>query len=97
MNVQILTVPPSTAATYLNLTVDASPNGGDFIDVLSPNSQLQISLILPGGTDVTSSNAASLGFSVLQQVNSARYSRTRLLDTGLQAFEKFGFLFYSAK
>jgi hypothetical protein len=28
MDVQVLAVPASTAATYLNVTVDASPNGG---------------------------------------------------------------------
>ena len=52
-NVQVLTVPASTSSTTLNVTVDASPNGGDFIDVVSPNSQVLISLILPGGTVVT--------------------------------------------
>jgi hypothetical protein len=71
MNVQILAVPPSTSATYLDLIVDASPNGGDFIDVLSPNSQVVVSLVLPTGVVVTPSNASSLGFSVLQQVNNA--------------------------
>jgi hypothetical protein len=69
MSVQMLPVPASTSATYLNVVVDASPNGGDFIDVASPNSQLLISLIIPGGTEVTPSNASNLGFSVNQQVN----------------------------
>lgn len=70
-NVQVLAVPASTPATYLNLTVDESVNGNDFIDVLSPSSQVAISLILPIGTEVTPSNASTFGFSVLQQVNSS--------------------------
>jgi hypothetical protein len=71
MNVQVLSVPALTPSTYLSLTVDASVNGGDFIDVRSTNPQLQISLILPNGTEVTPANASTFGFSVLQQVNSA--------------------------
>lgn len=39
MDVQVLAVPESTRATFLNVTVDASSNGSDFIDVISPNSQ----------------------------------------------------------
>jgi hypothetical protein len=85
MNVQILSVPASTAATYLSLTVDASPNGGDFIDVVSPNPQIVVSLILPSGTAVTSSSAASLGFSVLQQVNSTSNPTTSGVFTPFDA------------
>jgi hypothetical protein len=55
----------------LNVTVDASSNGSDFIDVISPNSQLLISLILPGGTEVTPANASGFGFTVSQIVNTA--------------------------
>ena len=69
MDVQVLAVPASTPATYLNVTVDASTSGADFIDVLSPNSLVLISLILPAGTEVTPANAVSLGFSVSQIVN----------------------------
>jgi len=67
MNVQVLTVPAATSATNLSLSVDASPNGGDFIDVVSPNPQIQVSLILPGGVVVTPANASSLGFTVVQR------------------------------
>jgi hypothetical protein len=70
MNVQTLTVPGSTPSTTLNLTVDQSPNGGDFIDAVSQNSAVQISLILPGGAVVTPANGSGLGFTVVQQVNS---------------------------
>jgi hypothetical protein len=68
MDVRVTVVPPSTAATYLNLTIDASPNGGDSIDVISSNSQLPLSLVLPSGVEVTPANASSFGFTVLQQV-----------------------------
>ena len=71
MDVQVLTVPASTPATYLNLTVDASANGGDFIDVVSPSAQILISLVLPNGTEVTVGSASTLGFSVWQQTNSS--------------------------
>jgi hypothetical protein len=68
MDVRVMVVPPSAPATYLNLTVDASSNGGDSIDVISSNSQLPISLVLPSGVEVTPTNASGLGFTVLQQV-----------------------------
>jgi hypothetical protein len=69
MDVQLSAVPGSTPATYLNLTVDASSAGGDSIDVVSSNSQVAITLILPNATEVTPANASTLGFSVWQQVN----------------------------
>jgi len=71
MDVQVVSVPASTPATFLNVTVDASSNGSDFIDVISSNSQILISLILPAGTEVTPTNASSFGFTVSQIVNTA--------------------------
>jgi hypothetical protein len=69
LSMQVFAVPASTPATYANITVDASANGGDLIDVSCPSSQMAISLILPNGVEVTVANASSFGFQVLQQTN----------------------------
>ncbi len=87
MDVQLFTAPPSTPATYLNLTVDASANDGDFIDVVSPSPQVQMSLILPNGTEVTAGNASTFGFSVLQQTNG---SGTAVASGVFTPFDAFG-------
>jgi hypothetical protein len=80
-------VPPSTPATYLNLSIDASSNGGDSIDVISSNSQLPISLVLPSGVEVTPANASGLGFKVLQQVVS---STDGSISGGFTPFDAIG-------
>lgn len=68
MCVRVTAVPPSTPATYLDLSVDPSSDGGDVIDVVSSNAQVVISLVLPNGIEVTPTNASGLGFTVFQRV-----------------------------
>ncbi len=68
MDVQSATVPSSTAATYLNMIVDASIEGLDIIDVCSSSAQVRVSLILPNGIEITPMNASSFGFKTSEQV-----------------------------
>ncbi len=48
--------------TSVTFTADPSSGGGDVFDIRVDNPFLAISLVLPGGAEVTSSNAATLGF-----------------------------------
>jgi hypothetical protein len=85
IDVQVSIAPPFTAATYINQTVDASVNGNDIIDVVSSNSQVLISLILPTGVEVTPANAGGLGFVVSQPINLASTPATSGLFTPLDS------------
>ena len=62
VDTQLAPVAAGSAATLLTVTADPSIGGGDLFDIFLQNSQLAVSLILPGGVEVTSSNASSLGF-----------------------------------
>ncbi len=55
-------VPAGNNSTLLNVTVDAPPTGQDSIDVLVGDPNVVISLIAPGGTEITSANASGNGF-----------------------------------
>src|SRR5438105_816822 len=61
-NIQSAIVPPATAATTLSFTVDPAVGGGDWFHVIVESSQIVITLILPGGAEVTAANASALGF-----------------------------------
>ena len=53
---------PGAPPTLLQFTVDPS-GGGDLFDVVSSHPQVAVSLILPGGAEINSANAAAQGFS----------------------------------
>ena len=59
---QLMAVPAVASPTLLNVAVDTSGAGGDFLDVAVGDPSVLISLITPGGTEVTAGNAASYGF-----------------------------------
>lgn len=67
IDVQTATVSGSTPATYLNMIVDAS-TGLDIIDVCSSSPQVQISLVLPSGVEITPANASAMGFNASEHV-----------------------------
>jgi hypothetical protein len=56
-------VPAGSASTVLSFTVEGDIEGNNSFDVATSDPSVIVSLILPSGTEVTSSNAASLGFS----------------------------------
>ena len=62
---QMARVPAGANPTLLNITVDAPPAGQETMDVLVGDPNVVISLILPGGSEITAANAASNGFSFL--------------------------------
>src|SRR5271165_468275 len=86
LSMQIFAVPASTPATYASVTVDASANGGDMIDVSCPSSLMVVSLILPSGVEVTAANASSFGFNVLQQANAFGATSTSGTFTPLDSY-----------
>src|SRR6266446_10507507 len=51
-----------TPSTLLAFTVEADATGDNFFDVATSDPMVAVSLVLPSGTEVTSANAASLGF-----------------------------------
>jgi hypothetical protein len=55
--------PAITASTLIPFQVDVEGRDADGFDVTVGNAGAVVSLILPGGTEITSLNAASLGFS----------------------------------
>ncbi len=55
-------IQPGTASTLLPFVVDPSGQGGDLFQILSSEPGAIVTLILPNGTEVSSSNAASLGY-----------------------------------
>jgi hypothetical protein len=62
MDVKLGSIVAGSAATLLSVTADPSIGGGDIFDIYLQNSSLGISLILPNGVEVNSTNASSLGF-----------------------------------
>ncbi|MCC6365505.1 MAG: hypothetical protein IT165_18480 [Bryobacterales bacterium] len=61
MDTRTVVVPANTAATFVDMTLDP-PSDRDFLDVYVTNPAVAISLIQPGGVEVTAANAAALGF-----------------------------------
>jgi hypothetical protein len=55
-------MPANWASTLLNFTVEGDAAGNNIFDVVTTDAGVIISMILPSGVEVTSSNAASLGF-----------------------------------
>jgi hypothetical protein len=51
-----------STSTLLTFTVEGDTTGGNFIDVATSDPAVVVSLILPSAIEVTSANAASLGF-----------------------------------
>ncbi len=62
-NTQAIPIPPSTASTPIAVVVDSGAVG-DFIDILTSDPNVAVSLILPSGTAITAANASSLGFAL---------------------------------
>ena len=54
-------VAPAAGTASTSLTVD-SENGGDLFDVVSSDPAVAISLVLPGGLEISSTNAEAQGF-----------------------------------
>jgi hypothetical protein len=79
LNLQTAVAPAGQTVTYVNVTVDPSANGGDWIEVIvgdDPASSLTTipSLTLPNGTEMTAVNAsAGFNFSTYS-FNIASYS-----------------------
>jgi hypothetical protein len=61
VDVRTVLVPAGSAATFLSFTVDPSTHGGDAFDIVSDNSQITVSLIVPGSSEITALNASSFG------------------------------------
>jgi hypothetical protein len=56
-------IQPGISSSLMTFTVDPATNGGDRFHIISTNTNAIITLVLPSGTEVTASNAQSLGFS----------------------------------
>src|SRR5215471_2267613 len=58
------TVPLAKGTTPIltNITLDTNPAGGDKLDINVGDAAVAVSLITPGGTEITAANAASLGY-----------------------------------
>jgi hypothetical protein len=61
-NTQAAQIPANTPSTLLSFTVEGDTTGGNSFDVLTSDPGIGVSLILPSSLVVTSTNAASLGF-----------------------------------
>ena len=61
-NTQAVQIPANTPSTLLSFTVEGDSTGGNTFDVLTSDPGIVVSLIVPSGVEVTSANAASLGF-----------------------------------
>lgn len=55
-------VPAGSTSTLLTFTLEADTTGKNFFDAATSDPAVVVSLILPSGTEVTSANAASFGF-----------------------------------
>jgi len=55
-------IPANLASTLLSFTVEGDTAGNNVFHVVTSDPGVIVSLILPSGTEITSSNAASLGF-----------------------------------
>jgi hypothetical protein len=55
-------VPAGSTSTLLAFTLESDTTGGNFFDVSTSDPSVVVSIILPSGTEVTSANAASLGY-----------------------------------
>ncbi len=62
-DVRSVLVQPGVPSTLMPFTVDPASGGGDRFHIISTNANAVVTLILPSGTEVTSGNAQSLGFS----------------------------------
>jgi hypothetical protein len=58
------TVPLAKGTTPIltNITLDTNPAGGDKLDINVGDAAVVVSLITPGGTEITSANASSVGY-----------------------------------
>lgn len=61
VDVKTAAIPAGAPSTLLNFVVDPSTSGGNTLDIIS-GSGVIITLIQPGNIEVTSANAASLGY-----------------------------------
>src|SRR5579875_3391175 len=64
VNTQLVEVPAQTSPTLANVVVDSSSTGGDLIDVNVGDPSVVISLIAPGGAEISAGNASRYGFTV---------------------------------
>ncbi len=55
-------LPANTASTLFNFTIESGTAGKDVIDVNCASAQAVVSLVTPGGVEITAANATSLGY-----------------------------------
>lgn len=60
----VIVVPAGSAATLFSVIVTPTTIGRDVISVGLTNSQIQVSLITPSGTEITAANDSSVGYEV---------------------------------
>lgn len=61
-DVQTVRVPAQSSSTQVAMTLAPATNGGDVLDVSTSDPSVVMSLILPGGQELTTANAASFGY-----------------------------------
>lgn len=61
-DVRPVAIQPGTASTLISFVVETGGDGGDVFQVISTDPGIIITLILPNGTEVNSSNASNLGY-----------------------------------
>jgi hypothetical protein len=62
---QVVAVPAGASPTLASLVVDTTAAGGDYVDVNVGDPSVIITLITPGGTEITSANTLGFTFSTL--------------------------------
>jgi hypothetical protein len=60
---RVAAITPGAVSVPIQFTVDPASGGGDFFDVVSSHAGAVISLIVPGGAEINSLNAAAQGYS----------------------------------
>lgn len=61
-DVRGIVVAAGTTGGVIPLLADPGTQGGDILDVVTTNASASVSLVLPGGAEINSNNAASQGF-----------------------------------
>lgn len=80
-DVRNIAVPAGSASTLATFTLDPVSGGHDIFDVVISDPGMVVSLLLPNGIEVTSANAAGLGFS---------YTTYQIGDPGILSAGFFG-------
>ena len=62
VNQQSVRIPASSPSTLPNITIDAPPAGQETLDILVEDPNVIISLIVPGGGEITAANASGSGY-----------------------------------